>query len=111
MQSSSLSLQDVLNTHSEVFENELGTLRGTTAQIYVDPEAMPKFYQARPVPYAIRGRLDQELNSLGIITPVEFSKWAASVVPVVKRDRNIQICGDYKLTVNRVAKVDSYPLP
>jgi len=28
-----------------------------------------------------------------------------------KSDGNIQICGDYKLTVNQAARVDTYPLP
>lgn len=26
-------------------------------------------------------------------------------------DGTVRICGDYKLTVNQAAKVDSYPLP
>jgi len=43
--------------------------------------------------------------------PVEFSQWAAPIVPIVKGDGTIRICGDYKLTVNGAAKTDSYPLP
>ena len=46
-----------------------------------------------------------------MIEPVSFSDWAAPIVPVVKGDGTIRICGDYKLTVNAVAKTDSYPLP
>ena len=50
------------------------------------------------------------LHELGVIEPVELAEWAALIVPVIKRDGSVRICGDYKVTVNRVAKVDSYPL-
>ena len=42
---------------------------------------------------------------------MQFSDWAAPIVPVVKRDGTIRICGDYKLTVNQAATTDAYPLP
>ena len=42
---------------------------------------------------------------------MEFSEWAAPIVPVVKTDGSIRICGDYKVTVNQAAKLDTYPLP
>ena len=32
-------------------------------------------------------------------------------MPVVKKDGSVRICGDYRLTVNREAKPDTYPLP
>ena len=43
--------------------------------------------------------------------PVSFSDWGVPIVPVVKRDGIIQICRNYKLTVNAVSKTDSYHLP
>ena len=52
-----------------------------------------------------------KLQSDGVISPVTFSKWAAPIVPVVKSDGKIRICGDYKLTINQAARVDKYPLP
>ena len=51
------------------------------------------------------------LAKSGIIEPVEFSDWPAPIVPVVKTDGSIRICGDYKVTVNQAAKLDKYPLP
>ena len=52
-------------------------------------------------------RLEKE----GVIRPEEFSQWAAPIVPIVKGDGIIRVCGDYKLTLNRTAKTNTYPLP
>ena len=46
-----------------------------------------------------------------MIKQVQFSDWAAPIVPVTKADGTIRICGDYKVTVNTVSKLDHYPLP
>ena len=108
------ALQDVLQKHATVFKEELGKVRGVTAKIHVDPSATPRFCKPRTVPYALRSRVEQELDRLerdDIIQPVEFSEWAAPIVPVVKTDGSIRICGDYKVTVNQAAKRDTYPLP
>ena len=62
----------------------------------------------------MRNLVEKELERLqmqGIIEPVKFSDWTAPIVPVLKKDGGIRICGDYKLTVNRAAKIDTYPLP
>ena len=85
-----------------------------TAKLHVNPHAKPRFFRPRSVPYALRSRVERALESLeseGIIERVDFSEWAAPIVPVVKRDGTIRICGDYKLTVNQAACVDAYPLP
>ena len=111
---SSDSLQVVLARHPTIFEESLGLVQGITAKIHVDPTAQPKFFTARPVPYALRDKVDKELDHLvkeGVIQPVTHSDWAAPVVPVVKRDGSVCQCGDYNITVNKIAKFDSYPLP
>ena len=110
----SLSLQDILDGNSSVFSPELGTLKGATATIQLDPSAQPCFCKARTVPYALKGKIEKELDRLmkqGVIEPIAFSEWAAPIVPVLKKDGTVRICGDYKLTVNQASKVDSYPLP
>ena len=49
--------------------------------------------------------------SKGVLEAVQLSEWAAPIVLVVKRDGSIRVYGDYKLTLNQVAQVDTYPLP
>ena len=70
--------------------------------------------KARPVPYAMKAPLEQELERLkkeGIITPVQFSEWAAPIVPIVKSDGSVRVCEDYKCTINQALKLDNYPIP
>ena len=109
------ALKAVVAKRSNLFRNELGgTIRGITAKLHVSPGAQPRFYRPRSIPYALRSRVDQALEKLvsdGILAAVQFSEWAAPIVPVVKRHGSIRVCGDYKLTVNQVAQVDTYPLP
>jgi len=38
----------------------------------------------------------ERLQKLGIIHLVQFADWAAPVVPVLKGDGKVCICGDYK---------------
>ena len=107
-------LQTILSEHAEVFKDELGAVREVKVQIHVKPNAQPHFCRPRPVPYSLRQKVESELQRLqdqGVIEPVPFSDWAAPIVPVLKRDSSVRICGDYKLTVNKEATPDVYPLP
>ena len=107
-------LETILKQYPEVFKTGMGTLKGFKATIKVDHESVPKYWKPRPVPYSIRNKVDQELDRLvqeKIIEPVQFSDWAAPIVPIVKPDGTIRICGDYKVTLNKVSKLDKYPIP
>ena len=114
--SSSVSsgLNAVLDRHVDLFKEELGLVKGVKATLSVDKTATPRFFRARSVPFALRDRVEAELDKLvkeGILHPVQFSDWAAPIVPVVKKDGSIRICGNYKLTANRVSFTDQYPIP
>ncbi|XP_033731244.1 uncharacterized protein K02A2.6-like [Pecten maximus] len=107
-------LDNILRKHESVVKDGLGTIRGTKAKLYVDNSQKPLYFKARQVPYALRDRIEQALDRLvseGTISLVEFSEWATLIVPIVKGDDSIRICGDYKVTVNRVSKLDNYPIP
>ena len=55
---------------------------------------------------------ERRLTKEGILEPVEFSSWAAPIVPVLKSDKSsVRICGDFKVTVNPVVTLDKYPIP
>ena len=46
-----------------------------------------------------------------VISPVPTSTWAAPVVPVKKQNGTMRLCGDNKLTINKAAPTETYPLP
>ncbi|XP_048249134.1 uncharacterized protein K02A2.6-like [Haliotis rufescens] len=92
---------------------DIGEFKGQKVTIDITSN-VPRFYKHRNVAYALRQKVDDELECLekqGIIKPVQYSDWAAPIVPVVKSNGNIRICGDYKLTVNKVARTNVYPIP
>ena len=72
------------------------------------PNASPRFCKARTVPCALRDKVEETLKDLveeGTLEPVEFSNWAAPIVPVLKSDKSsVRICGDFRMTVNPVSK-------
>ena len=103
-----------MQKYDEVFQEELGTLKGIEAKLVVQENAVPKFYKPRSVLYAIRGGIEKDLErleNLGVIEKINYSDWAAPIVPVPKADGTIRICGDYKVTVNPVLQIDQYPVP
>ena len=109
-----LTLQEVLDGHEEVFSDKLGTLKDYKVKFYLEEQATPQFFKARPLPLALRERVADELDRLqakGIIALVKFSNWATPIVPVVKSDGSIRICGDFKRTVNKSTRTEIYPLP
>jgi hypothetical protein len=100
--------------YEELFKSELGTIQGVQGHIYMKQDATPKFFKPRPLPYAMKAGVDKELNRLlkeGIVEKIEQSEWAAPIVPVLKPNGDIRICGDYSVTVNQECLVDKYPIP
>ena len=103
-------LAHTLGEFSEVFEDTRGTVKGTKATILVDSSAKPRYFK----PYALREKVKRRRHRLeagGTIEKVQFSDRAAPIVTVVKPDKSIRICGDYKVTVNSVSKLNKYPIP
>ena len=108
------AVEDILAKYEALFEKGYGHIKMYKASIQVREGAQPLFLKARPVPYALKEKVAQELQRLedeGIINKVSQSDWAAPVVLVPKKDGSPRVCGDYKMTVNQCADVDQYRLP
>ena len=84
------ALQLVLDKYPSVFQEGLGKLQGFKARIHVDPNAKPRFFRPRSMPYSVRDKVEKELARLqeeGMIEPVEVLDWAAPIVPAIKSDK------------------------
>lgn len=92
----------------------MGTVQRVKAKIYIDSQEKQRYFKSRSPPFALNEKIEHELDRSvceGTVTPVEFSEWATPIVPIEKSDKAVCICGDYKVTVNRVSKLDIYPIP
>lgn len=85
-----------------------------SAKITIEDNTKPWFFKARPVPFAMIDRVNEELmrmERVGVLRPVKTSEWAAPIVPILKRSGQIRICGDFKVTVNPLTVPEKYPIP
>ncbi|KMQ85654.1 hypothetical protein RF55_15657 [Lasius niger] len=76
--------------------------------------AKPVALKVRHVAFALRDKVEAELTrliSLGHLEKAEVSEWATPIVPILKSDGSVRICGDFKLTVNPCLVIDRHPLP
>ena len=111
---STRAVQAVLDNFQDVFTGGLGTIYPFKATLFVFKDAKPRFHRARPVPFALKSRVEEALDQLetdGVLEKVTHSDWAAPIVTGSKRDDSIRVCGQYKVTVNPVLDVDKYCLP
>lgn len=108
-------LLQILEENKALFEKGLG--KCTTAKVSLKMKTgleTPKFCRARPVPIALRPKVEEKLQEMvrnGTLTRVEHSEWATPLVVVPKPGGKVRLCGDYKVTVNPQLDINQYPLP
>ena len=75
-------LERLIDDYSEVFKDEIGTLKSAKAKLALKEGSQPKFCKARPVPYAVKPKVEVELKRLekeGILHKVKSSDWATPI--------------------------------
>lgn len=107
-------VEKMLSQYKDIFADRLGCFNKGQIKLHLKDNAKPVFHKARPVPFALKEKLDAEIDrmlQLGIIEPVSYSEYASPIVPVLKRDGSVRICADYSQTLNKQLLVETYPLP
>ena len=75
-------LQEILEKNSDVFRDELGSMKDIILKLHVKADSKPVFMKARPVPYAIRTKVEADVDALvknGVLEPVTISEWATPI--------------------------------
>ncbi|XP_054257058.1 uncharacterized protein K02A2.6-like [Macrosteles quadrilineatus] len=109
----SSELTQVLDSYSDIFSKEIGCIPNEKGHLNLKEDCGPIFVKPRQVPYAIKQKVEEELDRLekaGIITKIENSEWGTPIVPVVKPNGSVRICADYKTTLNKVIRDEKYPI-
>ena len=117
LQQRPLTLQAVIAANKEVFEPGLGKMT-VEAHLTLKQDAVPKSVPARPIPYALLPKVNEELDRWvqeGIakkLAPSEkTSGWGTPLVPVPKPSGEVRLCASYDVTVNPQLVVKQHPLP
>lgn len=106
--------EDILSEFGELFSPGVGKIKDIKAHFNLKEGSQPKFFKARSAPYALKDRIENQLQALekeGIFFKVNTSQLTTPIVPVMKKSGEIRICGDLKVTINQVLEAEKYTLP
>ena len=105
-------LDGLVSKHQDLFDGQLGLLKGIKARVELVEGAKPVYTKPYRVPYALCPKVELELGKLekaGVITPVTSSDWATGVVAVPTKKGAIRLCDNFKTTLNPQLKTVSTP--
>ena len=93
----------MLKKYSNVFDPDGNSpLKGVVAKIHVPENTKILYFRVRPLPYALKDKVDVEIDRM-------LTEKSNKVI--LKKYETIRLCGDYKVTVNKVASMDTYRIP
>lgn len=104
----------LLSTYHNCIKKDLSKITGIKATLTLRENTRPVFLKARPLPFKLTPLVNNELDRLetaGVLIKVNTSEYATPVVPVLKKDKTVRLCGDYSVSVNPNLIVDEHPLP
>lgn len=106
--------KELPNKFPKLFGPGTGLYNKGVLKLVLRKNSQPKAFKARHLPFAMAGKVENEINrleTLGHLKKVDVSEWATPIVPVIKSDGEVRVCGNFKLTVNPCLVMDRHPLP
>ena len=100
--------------YPEIFPGGLGKCTKMMAKFELQENVRPVFKKKQNVPFALLEQINKELDRLvktGVLSKLEYSEWAAPMVYVKKKSKEIRICADFSTGLNAILKDFDYLLP
>ncbi|XP_063365892.1 uncharacterized protein K02A2.6-like [Cydia amplana] len=107
-------IEKLISEFPNVFDGTLGCIPNYKGRFTLNENSTPIFVKPRRIPYALKDKVDDEIDRLckqGVITKIDNSEWGTPVVPIVKPNGSIRLCADYKVTLNKSIRDEQYPIP
>ncbi|XP_057338493.1 uncharacterized protein K02A2.6-like [Microplitis mediator] len=104
----------IVKEFQAVFSETLGKDNKKTFKLELKDDVTPVCCKPRPLPYFLKEKVELEIKRLvnmNILNPVTNSEWATLIVPVMKSNGQIRICGNYNITLNPNLKKNKHPIP
>ncbi|KAL3226126.1 hypothetical protein MRX96_004562 [Rhipicephalus microplus] len=95
----------LVTAYASVFDDVLGIFKRISTKITIEDNVEPRFFMTHPVSFAMIDRVNEELmrmEQVGVQREVKTSNWASPIVSTLKWNGQIQIRGDFNVTVNPV---------
>lgn len=92
-----------MEKYKSVFDKDIGKISNLQASIVLKENVSPIFIKSRTVPFSLVPKVNDEIDYLvsqGILEEVNHSDWATPIVPVVKSNGRVRLCGDFKVNFN-----------
>ena len=89
-------------------------MKGLEAHITMKENVKPVFVKAGRVPYALKGKVENQLDTLqkhGVIKKTDKLRWASPIVVVPKANKIVRICEDNKSAINQSVEDEECVLP
>lgn len=77
--------KEIFKEYKQLFSSGLGTYNKSKFKIRMQPNTMPVYHKARSIPFALKGKVEAEINRLvkeNILSLVEVSEWGTPIVPI-----------------------------
>lgn len=104
---SSSKVETLTQEFADVFNGDLGKYTGTPISFNLDPQVEPICLKPHRGPFALRSKVDKQLDKLiaqGVLEPFDYAKWETPIEMPVKPDSSVT--GEIQLVLTGSPKVN-----